>query len=81
MVLSSLALKGVIENLKLSIEIRFDATQAIHDSSDPHILAEISRRVRAAAGKRGTLIFSENERQEAVQIRSEKAGGHGLDGA
>ena len=61
--------------------LRLDATQAIHDSSSPHILAEISRRVREAAGGRDTLIFSENERQESVQIRSGECGGYGLDAA
>ena len=58
-----------------------DATQAIHDSSSPHLLLEISRRVRAAAGARKTLVMAENERQEAQQIRPEADGGYGLDAA
>jgi maltooligosyltrehalose trehalohydrolase len=60
--------------------LRLDATQAIHDNTTPHVLAEISRRVRTAAGGRGTLIFAENERQDAIQARPCEAGGHGLDG-
>jgi len=59
--------------------LRLDATQAVHDTSDPHVLLEISRRVRQAAGGRATLIFSENERQEAIQVRAPEAGGYGLD--
>jgi len=61
--------------------LRLDATQAIHDTSTPHVLTEIAQRVRAAAAGRKTLIFSENERQEAVQIRPEDRGGYGLDAA
>ncbi len=61
--------------------LRLDATQAIHDSSTPHVLAEISQpSPRTAAGGRDTLIFSENERQEARQVRAPDAGGYGMDG-
>jgi len=61
--------------------LRLDATQAIHDRGSPHVLLEISRRVRAAARGRETLIVSENERQQTIQLRGEAAGGYGLDGA
>jgi maltooligosyltrehalose trehalohydrolase len=59
--------------------LRLDATQQIFDSSTDHILAAISRRVRSAAGRRRTLLIAENEPQHVRLIRSEEAGGYGLD--
>jgi len=61
--------------------LRLDATQAIHDSSPEHILKAVTRGAREAAGDRSILIFAENEPQNVRLIRSEKEGGHGLDGA
>jgi maltooligosyltrehalose trehalohydrolase len=60
--------------------LRLDATQAIVDDSDEHLLAAIGKRVRAAAGARGTLVIAENEAQKARLIRSPEEGGYGLDG-
>jgi maltooligosyltrehalose trehalohydrolase len=54
--------------------LRLDATQSIHDASEPHILCEITRAVRAAAGSRSTLIVGENEPQHARMIHE-----YGLD--
>ena len=54
--------------------LRIDATQAILDDHDPHILADLVRRARAAAGTRRIFIVGENEPQEADLITS-----HGLD--
>ncbi|MBY0513052.1 MAG: malto-oligosyltrehalose trehalohydrolase [Gemmataceae bacterium] len=60
--------------------LRLDATQAIVDHSEPHILTEIGRRVRQAAGGRATIIVNENEPQHAKMVRPEDRGGFGLDG-
>jgi maltooligosyltrehalose trehalohydrolase len=43
--------------------LRLDATQAMHDDTRPHILAEIVRRARAAAGPRRIFTVAENEPQ------------------
>jgi maltooligosyltrehalose trehalohydrolase len=60
--------------------LRLDATQAIVDDSNPHILAEIGRRVRAAARGRDTIVVNENEPQCARIVRPAEQGGYGLDG-
>jgi maltooligosyltrehalose trehalohydrolase len=59
--------------------LRLDATQDIHDQSEPHILAEISQAARAAAGNRSILLIGENEPQHTRLIRPIVAGGYGLD--
>lgn len=59
--------------------LRLDATQSIHDDSEPHFLVELGQRVRAAARGRGTLVVNENEPQHARLVRSPEAGGLGLD--
>ena len=61
--------------------LRFDATQAIFDTSDEHILTRITREVRAAAAATGRTLFlvAENEPQEATLVRSPEKKGHGLD--
>ena len=63
--------------------LRLDATQAMIDASDEHILAAIGRRVRAAAGGRKTYIVSENEPQETRLVRPPEGApnerGYGLD--
>jgi maltooligosyltrehalose trehalohydrolase len=59
--------------------LRLDATQSIYDDSEPHILAEIGRRIRAAAKGRGTLIVNENEPQQSMLVRPPEQGGQGLD--
>jgi maltooligosyltrehalose trehalohydrolase len=60
--------------------LRLDATQSIFDDSEPHILTEIGRIVRAAARGRATIIINENETQHAKIIRPLARGGYGLDG-
>ncbi|MGE3539746.1 MAG: malto-oligosyltrehalose trehalohydrolase [Candidatus Tectimicrobiota bacterium] len=60
--------------------LRLDATQNIYDQSEPHILTEIGRWVRQAAGGRGTIIVAENEPQEVRLVQPVERGGHGLDG-
>jgi maltooligosyltrehalose trehalohydrolase len=59
--------------------LRLDATQGIFDESSDHVLAELTRRARAAAGGRSVLIVAENEPQEARLVRPQAAGGRGLD--
>jgi maltooligosyltrehalose trehalohydrolase len=59
--------------------LRLDATHAIHDDSPRHILADIGRSARGAAGNRRVLLIAENESQETMLARPEKDGGYGLD--
>jgi maltooligosyltrehalose trehalohydrolase len=58
---------------------RFDATQAIVDTSPHHILAEITRTARAAAGKRTLYLINENEPQHTRLVRPAKDNGYGMD--
>ena len=60
--------------------LRLDATQDIHDESEPHILAEVGVAAREAAGSRSILLVAENEPQEARLIELAARGGFGLDG-
>ncbi|WP_075629219.1 malto-oligosyltrehalose trehalohydrolase [Xaviernesmea oryzae] len=59
--------------------LRLDATQALFDKSDDHIIAEIARAARAAAGQRRIYIVGENEPQAARLIRPAREGGYGLE--
>jgi maltooligosyltrehalose trehalohydrolase len=58
---------------------RFDATQAIVDSSPRHILAEITEMSRRAGGKRSIYLINENEPQNTQLVRPIDAGGFGMD--
>jgi maltooligosyltrehalose trehalohydrolase len=60
--------------------LRLDATHSIFDESEPNILLEIGRTVRAAAGGRTPFIIHENETQHARTVRPVERGGYGLDG-
>jgi maltooligosyltrehalose trehalohydrolase len=59
--------------------LRLDATQQIFDTSKPHILAEISGRIRTAARGRLAYIVAENEPQETRLVRPIEHGGYGID--
>jgi maltooligosyltrehalose trehalohydrolase len=59
--------------------LRLDATHAIYDSSEPHILREIAERARAAGGGRRTLIMAEDDRNDVRLITPADQGGLGLD--
>jgi len=48
--------------------LRIDATQTIHDDSEPHIIAEVVRKARAAAGTRTIFVVGENEPQDTAVI-------------
>ena len=59
--------------------LRLDATQQVFDASRPHVLDEITRRVRGAAGGRATLVVAENESQESRLVRGEVPGSAPMD--
>ncbi len=59
--------------------VRLDATQDIHDASEEHVIAELTRLARAAAGKRSVFIVAENEPQFSDLVRDPAVGGYGLD--
>lgn len=59
--------------------LRLDATQDIHDDCQPHILQEIGRAARLAAGKRSIILIGENEPQQTRLIKPIASGGYGLD--
>jgi maltooligosyltrehalose trehalohydrolase len=58
---------------------RFDATHAIRDDSKDHILAQICRAARAAAGTRQIYLVCENEPQETRIVARAEQGGYGMD--
>jgi maltooligosyltrehalose trehalohydrolase len=59
--------------------LRLDATQDVHDASDEHILSELVRRARDAAGTRRVYIVAENEPQDTRLVRDPAHGGFGID--
>ncbi|MDM9644858.1 malto-oligosyltrehalose trehalohydrolase [Rhizobium sp. S163] len=59
--------------------LRLDATQALNDSSDEHIMALINREARAAAGDRTIYLVAENEPQDTRLVRGSGKNGYGLD--
>jgi maltooligosyltrehalose trehalohydrolase len=60
--------------------LRLDATQNVYDASDRHILADLSRASRAAAGGRSIVLVAESELQDVRLVRPIERGGWGLDG-
>jgi maltooligosyltrehalose trehalohydrolase len=59
--------------------LRLDATQSMPDRSREHIIAEIGRRARTAAGARTIVLIAENEPQETRLVRPPERDGYGLD--
>lgn len=59
--------------------LRLDATQQIFDDTTPHIIAEIARVAREAAGDRTLFLVAENESQEGRIVRPPAKGGYGVD--
>jgi maltooligosyltrehalose trehalohydrolase len=55
--------------------LRLDATHAIVDNSEPHILGEIA----AAAHLRGGFVIAEDDRNEVRLLRPKSEGGMGVD--
>jgi maltooligosyltrehalose trehalohydrolase len=58
--------------------LRLDATDAIFDDSDPHVLAELSDRARAAVD-RPVVLIAEQASNEVRTVRPRSDGGFGLD--
>jgi maltooligosyltrehalose trehalohydrolase len=75
----------VLENVAYWIDefhldgYRFDATQAIVDTSAPHVLAEAAAVARRTAGGKAVYLVAENEPQDTRLVRAPGDGGHGLD--
>jgi maltooligosyltrehalose trehalohydrolase len=61
--------------------LRLDATQNIYDTHEgpEHIVAEVARAAREAAGERTIYVVAENESQDSTLVRPPEAGGFGLD--
>ncbi|WEK04375.1 MAG: alpha-amylase family glycosyl hydrolase [Candidatus Devosia phytovorans] len=59
--------------------LRLDATQALIDDSDTHIIAEIVSAARAAAGHRSIYVLGENQPQDRRLVERPADGGYGLD--
>jgi maltooligosyltrehalose trehalohydrolase len=61
--------------------LRLDATHAIHDESERHILQDIGVAAREAVPPpgRSVLIFAETEPQDPRIVRPPEKGGYGLD--
>lgn len=59
--------------------LRLDATQALFDSPEHHIMREITKAVKRAAGKRKAIVIGENEPQDVRLIGDPDRGGYGLD--
>ena len=59
--------------------LRLDATQDIYDDSPRHIIVDVVRAAREEAGERSVVIIAENERQQTILGRPQKAGGYGID--
>jgi maltooligosyltrehalose trehalohydrolase len=76
-----------IANAKYWIEefhldgFRFDATQAIQDASQSHILGMITTAARKAAGKKPIYCAAENEPQDVISVAPPDKKGHGMDAA
>lgn len=58
--------------------LRLDATQALFDESAEHIIAEVARESRAAAGDKQIYIVGENEPQHTRLVRPAEKDGYGL---
>jgi maltooligosyltrehalose trehalohydrolase len=60
--------------------LRLDAVHAIYDDSPLHVMAEMSKQARAAAGERPIVLIAECESQLIQTVRPIEQGGWGLDG-
>ena len=60
--------------------LRLDAVHAIHDESPVHVLGDMSRQARLAAGARSVILIAECETQLIESIQPIEQGGWGLDG-
>lgn len=75
----------VLENVEMWIRdyhidgLRLDATHAIVDDSEPHLLREIAEHARAAGEGRTILLIAEDGRNDARLVTPVEQGGYGLD--
>jgi maltooligosyltrehalose trehalohydrolase len=60
--------------------LRLDAVQEIKDDSDEHIVAQLTRASRKAAGRRSIVIYCEDEWNRGHQVLPVEQGGWGTDG-
>ena len=60
--------------------LRLDAVHAMYDDSPVHVLAEVSKHARAAAGQRSIVLIAECESQLIQTVTPIERGGWGLDG-
>ncbi len=62
--------------------LRLDAVHALHDSSDVHLLAELSARVETLSADQGRplVLIAESDLNDPVMFTSRDQGGYGLDG-
>ena len=60
--------------------LRLDATHAIIDGSERHVLSALADCARASASEREVVIIAEDERNDAKLLRPAASGGIGLDG-
>ncbi|HTG45308.1 MAG TPA: malto-oligosyltrehalose trehalohydrolase, partial [Verrucomicrobiae bacterium] len=59
--------------------LRLDATQQIFDSSENHLLCEISKAARKAGNGKLIYLVGENEPQQSRMVRACENAGYGLD--
>ncbi|AUX41320.1 malto-oligosyltrehalose trehalohydrolase [Sorangium cellulosum] len=59
--------------------LRLDATHAIIDDSEPHLLREIAERARAAGEGRRVVVIAEDSLNDARLVTPAEQGGYGLD--
>jgi len=77
--------KMVVDNARYWITeyhadgLRLDATHAIHDASERHILAEITSAARAAAGTRSIVLIAETGENDVRYLQEADRGGYGFD--
>jgi maltooligosyltrehalose trehalohydrolase len=62
--------------------LRLDAVHALEDSSDIHLLAELSTRVKALAAESGRplILLAESDLNDPIMFTDRAEGGYGLDG-
>ena len=62
--------------------LRLDAVHALHDSSEVHLLAELSARVEALSAELGRplVLIAESDLNDPVIFTGRDEGGYGLDG-
>ncbi len=60
--------------------LRLDATHAIIDESDTHVVQALTEAAREAAGSREIVVIAEDGRHDINRVRPVGEGGEGLDG-